>query len=262
MIRFVYIFNYGKEVSRQSGEEWYLNEHVPRLKSLPGIQRCISWRAIDPPPIPFPSAGAPTPFNQFVRRSELWFDDLDTASAAVRDNYSLWEPARPGEPGFGQVECLFLDEEPQYNLLKDVPAQHYRYITLPLNWPQGAPEVDEDAEIFINTYCISYGKIGFARAEDWYIGHHTREGKQLPGMKHYRTWKALKVPEITGSGLGANKWVRLTELGMSREAYMATMVNEETRIRFTPPAGAPMHQVLAGWLNMGIKLREVEELLK
>ncbi len=258
MIRFVHLFNYAKEVSIKDGEAWYLSEHVPQVKKLPGVVRYRSWRQVDVG-ISYPSPGAPTPFDQFVRRSELCFDTLEAGLEALKANPSLWTPSEEGAPGFMEFECMFLNEESEFNLLQDVPQQQYKYITLPLWWPKGRPEVDDTADIFIDSYCISYRPdISIADGEDWYLGHHTREGKQLPGMKHYKTWKTIRVPEEPNSPFQPNRWVRLTELGMSPEAYRATMVNEETRIRFTP---APLRNVIGGWLNISIRRELMEDLL-
>lgn len=264
MVRFVHLFNYAKGVSREEGEAWYLNEHVHQVRRLPGIVRYRSWRQVDVG-IPYPSAGAPTPFDQFVRRTELCFGDLATALKAVMGNPTLWMPSKEGTPGFREFECMFLDEEPEYDLLRDVPPQQYKYITMPLCWPKGRPEVDETEEIFIDSYCVAWGPpVSIADAEDWYLGHHTREGKQLPGMKHYKTWKTIRVPEKPSSPLRPNKWYRLTELGMGPNAYKVTMVNNDTRIRFTPsPVAAALGRpwVGVGWLNISIKLDQVENLL-
>ena len=260
MIRFVHFFNYSANISVGDGEKWYLYEHVPRVKRLPGVVGYISWRAIDPG-IPYPHPASPTPFNQFVRRSELIFKDISAWHQAITIDPDLWTASEEGKPGFREFECMLLNEEPQFNLLRDAPPQQYKYMTLPLWWPTGRPKVDPNAEIFIDTYCIQYNpKISEDIGEDWYLGHHTREGKQLPGMKHYKTWKTVYVPEdIESSFLKVNKWYRLTELGMSIEAFHATMVTKETRIRFTP---SPFGNVIGDWLNIGIKLDDVQDFMK
>ena len=258
MIRFVHLFNYAEGVSSDDGEAWYLGEHVPQVKKLPGVLCYRSWRQIDVG-IPYPNPGVPTPFDQFVRRSELCFESSGAGLQAVMANPVLWIPSKEGVPGFREFECMFLDEEPQYNLLQDAPQEQYKYMTLPLWWPRGRPEVDDSDDIFINSYCFLYRSgVSFADGEDWYLGHHTREGKQLPGMKHYKTWRTIRVPEEADSPLQPNKWVRLTELGMSPDAYRATMVHDETRIRFTP---SPLGNVLGGWLSISIRPDLVEDLL-
>jgi len=260
MIRFVYLFNYAEGVSKQDGETWYLTTHVPLVKELPEIVRFRSWKQWDAG-IPFPSAGAPTPFDQFVRRTEVCFENDEQGIRAVMGSLQLWTPSAKGVPGFRELECMFLAEEPEFNLLQDAPHQQYKYMTLPLCWPQGRPHVEDNEAMFIDCYCFFYTPgIAFQDGEDWYLGHHTREGKQLPGMRHYRTWRTIRVPEQPDSPLKPNKWVRLTELGMSPANYKTTMVDEETRIRFTPSPLSP-RGVLAGWLNISIKLDEYDNFL-
>jgi hypothetical protein len=258
MIRFIHHFNYPAGISVADGDAWYLGTHVPRVRSLPGVRGYRSWRQVDVG-IPYPSAGAPSPHNQFVRKTELCFDDLEAWQHAYRSAPELWQPGVQGKPGFAEFECMLIDEEPQYDLLRDAPPQHYKYMSLQLWWPKGVPEVDDNEEIFIDSYCFFYApKISFADGEDWYLGHHTREGKQLPGMKHYRTWRTIRVPEEQGSPLRPNRWVRLTELGMGPKPYIANMVNDQTRIRFT---GSPLGNVIGGWINISIKPNLVDNFL-
>jgi hypothetical protein len=265
MIRFVHLFNYAEGISAKDGETWYLENHVPQVKRLAGIIRYRSWKQVDVG-LPYPSNGLPTPFNQFIRRTELCFEDTKTGINSVMVNPGLWSPSHKGVPGFREFECMFLNEEPEFNLLRDAPPQHYKYMTLPLWWPKGKPQVDENEEIFIDSYCLRYAPgVSWADGEDWYLGHHTREGKQLPGMKHYMTWRTLHVQEKPDSLLKPNKWARLTELGMSPSAFKETMINEETRVRFTPPTTRPMGVIewsRGGWLNISIKLDQYDDLLK
>ncbi|MDD5190605.1 MAG: hypothetical protein PHE50_06145 [Dehalococcoidales bacterium] len=261
MIRFLQVFNYSEGVSEPDGERWYLHTHVPQVKKLPGIVRYRSWKQWDAA-IPYPSAGAPTPFNQYIRRTELCFTDKAQGIQTVMENEQLWATAPKGTPGFRQIECMFLEEEEEYNLLRDAPPQHYKYMTLPLWWPKGAPAVDPNEEIFIDSYCFFYSpQLPQHIGEDWYLGHHTREGKQLPGMKHYKTWRVVRVPETPQGLIKPNKWARLTELGMSPNAFRATMCNEETRIRFTPSPVIPSPGVITGWMNISIKLDQYDDLL-
>jgi hypothetical protein len=194
------------------------------------------------------------------RRSELFFEDVNSATHALASDAALWAKAEGNAPGFREFECMLLPEQPQYDLLRDAPPQHYKYMTLPLWWPNGAPEPDDTAEIFIDSYCIAYRPdISLATGEDWYLGHHTREGKQLPGMKHYRTWRTIPVSEELPAPLRLNKWTRLTELGMSAEAFRATMVDNATRIRFTP---SPFGSVIGSWLNIDIKPGDGDDLMR
>jgi len=259
MIRFVHLFNYPRGISRKDGDSWYLARHVPVVRELPGIVRYRSWPQVDVG-IPYPSAGAPTPFDQYARRTELCFESLAAFQRAYKANAELWTTAGEGKVGFGAIEGMLLHDEPEFDLLRDAPQQQYKYMTLALSWPNGRPEIDEDAEVFIDSYCLSYSlKISFTEGEDWYLGHHTREGKQLPGMKHYRTWRTIKAPDELRTPIDLNKWVRLTELGMSPAAYITDMVNDETRVRFTP---SQYGNVLGGWLNISIKFGVMDDFLR
>lgn len=98
MIRFDHHFNYAEGVTRDQGDDWYLNEHVSRARELPGLVGYVSWPQVDVG-IPSPGPGFPTPEDQFVRRSELRFEDLSTALAAVHGNPSLWAPSEAEVPG-------------------------------------------------------------------------------------------------------------------------------------------------------------------
>ncbi len=260
MIRFVHLFNYADGVSIDDGEAWYLSEHVAQAKKLPGVRRYLSWRALETP-FSYPGPGISAPPDQFVRRSELWFDNLEACRQAVMANPALWTPSEGGVPGFREFECIYLDEEPQYNLLRDAPQEQYKYMTMPLMWPRGRPEVEDTGELVVLCYWFSYRPdISVSDGEDWYLGHHTREGKQLPGVKHYRTWQTIPVPEKPDSSLRPNKWVRLTELGLvSFDAYRKTMVDDKTRIRFAP---SPLGRVIGEWINIFIKLELVKDLLE
>ena len=266
MIRFVHIFNYAEGVSEKDGENWYLHTHVPQVKKLPGIVRYRSWKQWETG-LPFPSFGLPSPFNQFVRRTELCFADKVTGINTILENANLFASSSKGNPGFREFECMFLEEEPEYNLLQDVPPQHYKYITLQLMWPKGLPSVDPNEDIFIDTYFFQYiPGIPWWVGEDWYLGHHTREGKQLPGMRHYRTWRVIHIKDLPlDLPIKPNRWARLTELGMSPNAFRTTMIDDATRVRFTPSPVGPGNTVInwsQDWRNVSIKLDQYEDLLK
>ena len=77
-------------------------------------------------------------------------------------------------------------------------------------------------------------------------------------MRHYRTWKAIQLPGTLTTPLKLNKWYRLTELGVTFDMFYNSMINPETRIRFTQ---SPVGNVLGGWGNIFIKLDDVEEFL-
>jgi len=81
-----------------------------------------------------------------------------------------------------------------------VPAQHYPYLALPVRWRMGKePEVAEPRGTAMAKYmyCLGYRKdVDLRWAEDWYLGHHTREGKQLPGLMRYVTYRRRRLPRL------------------------------------------------------------------
>lgn len=240
MIRFVHVFNYSAGVSRSDGEKWYLGTHVPAVKKLPGMRRYRSWPRVEVG-IPYPSPGAPTPFDQFVRRTELCFDDYDPWRNAYRSNPGLWTPASERTPGFGPFECMFLDEEPQFDLLRDAPA---------------AVQVHDAAAMVAEGK--ARGRRGRGNLHRQLLpalsAHDFIDDRRglVPRPSHPRRQAALGDEALQDlahnprpSGAGAlfqpNKWTRLTELGMSPAAYIADMVNEG------PGSASPGRRTARSW---------------
>jgi len=243
MIRFVHIFNYAEGMSLGDGEEWYLGKHVPRVRELPGVKKCVSWQAIEK----YPGSIYPEAFKRYVRRTDLYFETLAEGLKAVLGNTKLWTPSLEGEPGFRESECMFLDEEPQYDLMRDVPVQQYKYMGKPLKFSGAEPEWVDDEDFLHWVYFFNYRtdisaaerKEWVVDGEDWYLGHHVREGKIMKqlGKRHYKTWKTIRVPSEPVTPLLLDRWYRLTELGQPAEfrRYWANV--EEARVDLTRPAG-------------------------
>ena len=220
MIRFVHIFNYAEGMSANDGEEWYLGKHVPGVRELPGVKKYVSWQASEQ----HPGSRNPEMFKRYVRRSEVFFETLAEGLKATLGNPDLWTPSTEGEPGFRELECMFLEEEPQYDFLRDVPIQQYKYMGNPLNFSGGEPEWVDDDDFLYWVYFFNYrtdisiadGKEWVVDGEDWYLGQHVREGKIMKqlGKRHYKTWRALRVPSEPVNPLLLGRWYRLTELGV------------------------------------------------
>ena len=210
--------------------------------------------------IPYPSSGAPTPFNQFVRRTELYFDDLEAWQHAYRSNPHLWDTASERTPGFGPFESMLLDEEPQFDLLRDAPQQHYKYMSLQLWWPNGVPEIDEDEEIFIDSYCLFYRpRISCAMAR-------TGTSATIRARASSSRDAALSAPGAQFAPPGARLAVSTRPLvsayrvGDGTRGIYREHGERRTRIRFTwSPHGA---MVIGGWLNISPKQKVVDDFLK
>jgi len=257
LVRFVHFFNYAKGVSIKDGEKWYLEEHVPRVRKLPGVVRYLSWRAEEPISLPSPDR-----YDRFVRRTDLYFKDMDMCLGGTTGNPGLWMASVDGIPGFGEFECLYLEEEPQYDIMRDVPPQQYKYMATPMKISGPAPEFEDSEDVIYDTYFFYYKpEISVVDGEDWYLGHHVREAKILKqvGRRHYKTWKALRIPEKPDSPLHPNRWYRMTELGLSLPVrWWSNAGPEGPRFEMTRP---PQGNVWGGWRNIVIKPEPVQDLL-
>jgi hypothetical protein len=260
IVRFVHFFNYPEGTSVDDGEKWYFGEHVPQASRLPGLLRYRTWRTR--PPIPLPS---PDPYDRFVRMSEMVFENMEMCRQ-VMANSSLWTPSSEGVPGFREFECMFLDEEPQYDLLRDVPVQQYNKMALPTKYAGGPPahreyHLEDSEDTVIDVYFFNYrDDIPFVEGEDWYLGHHTREGRHAKqvGVKHYQTWKTIRVPE--DSLLHPNRFYRLTELGLPLAGFREVSDGgSPARLLYTQ---SQFGRVIDEWRNLIIDPNDAQDLLK
>ena len=257
MVRFVHFFNYPEGMTIEDGEQWYFGEHVPQVQKLPGIKRYRTWRALPPT-----SVESPYPFDRFVRMSELAFENMALAQQATLGNASLWSAASAGEPGFGEFACIFLDEQPQFDLTRDVPVQQYKYAALPLKFSGGEHQYEDGEDAIILVYMFNYS-VSIADGEDWYLGHHAREGKltKQVGLRHYQTWRMLRSSEEPDNPLKPNRFYRLTEEGLPTWTQVPPKEGDPPRpkLLITMP---PLGNVFDELLNIVIDPRQVQNLLE
>lgn len=261
-VRFVYMFSYPKDIPTEQSELWYLQEHVPAVRQQPGIIGFKSWRAL--PPI---NMWTFDPYDRFDRLSEVTFESLDAClNATVRDRNRLWASGSTGRPGFLELECVLLDLEPQYNLLKDIPVQQYKYINYPGRYTPGKMIDDDQDDVIMDIYMFNYDpRFTFEEGEDWYLGHHVREGRitKRLGHRHYQTWKPLRVKVEENCPLRPNRFWRFTELGLPSYALDPTVLdlkpNEKpAMMTYTQD---PRGQVIGEWRNILIDPDQVEDLM-
>ena len=256
-VRFLHFFSYPTTMSLEEGDKWYFSQHVPRAQKLPGLVRYKTWKAL--PPI---KMWTYDPYDRFARVSELAFENLESCLQATTRNPELWALSTGDKPGFRELECMMVDEAPQYDLLRDVPLQQYKYAQLPPQFRGGDPWFDESDDTFLDIYMFNY-KVPNFDGEDWYLGHHTREGRILKqmGRRHYQTWKSMSIPEEPRSSLKPNRFYRITELGLA-DSYRGIP---------TPGAGAPpksalaftrspLGEVINEWRNILIDPTQAEDL--
>lgn len=73
VLRWVHAIKYPEGVSREEGDDWYVNVHAPEVCRQPGLKRFVSYRAVEPKVGPW------------VRVSELWYENADAWRKAVID---------------------------------------------------------------------------------------------------------------------------------------------------------------------------------
>lgn len=132
-IRFVSFMAYPKGVSREEGEEWFLNIHVPEVCKQPGLLRFFSHKAYDKFYSPIPLADDVPDFANFEglffkkwdRVNEMWYEtnsDWTNANTvnppaytkpswAKYDKYPFFEP-------MNDYVCTSILERPDQNMLR------------------------------------------------------------------------------------------------------------------------------------------------
>lgn len=261
-VRFVHMFNYPTDVSKDACETWYLEEHVPAARALPGVVGYRTWEAM-PPSIMWTF----DPFDRFVRLSEIVFQDMESCLNATVRNPDFWAIGAEGKPGFRELECMMLDEEPQYDLVKDIPVQQYKYINNPAKYTKGKMVDGDIDDVVMDVYMFNYDpKFTFEEGEDWYLGHHVREGRHTKrlGHHHYMTWKPLRVAVDETCPLQPNRFWRFTELGLPAYAMDPAEMHLEPgeRPALMTYTQDPRGQVIGEWRNIIIDPDAAVDLLK
>lgn len=260
-VHFVYLFSYPKKVSREESERWYLETHVPAARKLPGVVSFRSWKAL--PPI---SMWTFDPYDRFDRLSELVFEDMESCLNATVRSAEFWRSGVQDAPGFCELECVLLDEQPQYDLLKDIPVQQYRYINHPGRYTAGKMLDTDRDDVIMDIYMFNYApQFTFEEGEDWYLGHHVREGRitKRLGHRHYQTWKPLRVSVDEDCPLQPNRFWRFTELGLPD--YAADPAKSGLKPGQRPASMIytqdPRGQVIGEWRNILIDPYQAENLM-
>lgn len=134
-IRFITVFSYPKGVTREEGEDWFLNVHVPEICRLPGLLRFFSHKTYDKFYSPIPLSDdvpAFADFNQqglffhkWDRVCEMWFEHNSAWTNAFVDNPPQWtKPAWATRDTYPFVEpmidfvCTSILERPDQDMLK------------------------------------------------------------------------------------------------------------------------------------------------
>lgn len=204
-VKWTYIY---QPVDGTDATRWHDDEWVPELAAIEGVQRVVVH------------SSRPAPQPDDVRRSlnayaglvEVHLDYVDVITKQLVPRVK----ALLGEK-FSTVRGIVTTVEEEYDLRRHVPAQQHPYATEPIAWKNEPPVAGEptgDADLWRYVYFFRYGDdVPWTDGEDWYLGHHTREGRQLPGLRRYVTWRRHQLGQLDGVDAELfNGFVRYTEL--------------------------------------------------
>jgi hypothetical protein len=116
ILRWVTVFKYPEGVSKEEGDDWYINIHAREVAEQPELKRFFSFHAVDPSSM----------IGPFVRVSELWYENSSAWHKAVVESARKY--TKPSwakhtrypflEPGVDFVST-FLLERPECDFLND-----------------------------------------------------------------------------------------------------------------------------------------------
>lgn len=115
VLRWITCFKYPENVSREEGDNWYLNTHAKEVMQQDGLLRFFSYRTIDP-----------SGNGKWHRVSEQWYADYDSwYHAVIRNPPDYTVPAwasYPTYPFFAPYQDFlgsFILERPTHDLLQE-----------------------------------------------------------------------------------------------------------------------------------------------
>jgi hypothetical protein len=215
----VYFFKFGSGFD----DRWYREQWLPRELKAPGVMHTRSWKTL------FAEKQAYMPPNEYDRMTEVRFTSHQAAESALCSAASQWR--EENREGLERFEGIVVGPRPEYNLLADVPPQQYPLMTMPLAWKTGQPPdvpPPSTPNLVRYVYFFKYrDDVDVRMGEEWYLGHHTREGKQLPGIQTYITWKRRPVPGLANFIPEIAAFHRYTEIGYESIEYQQRAVNFE-----------------------------------
>jgi hypothetical protein len=115
-LRWITVMKYPEGVSREEGDDWYLNVHAKEVCEQPGLKRFFSFHAVEPSNLVGP----------WVRVSELWYEHHDAWRKAI-----IGSPPKYTKPHWATYDkypflrpeidfvSTFLLERPECDFLRD-----------------------------------------------------------------------------------------------------------------------------------------------
>jgi hypothetical protein len=132
-LRWYMLFRYPEGVSREEGEEWFLNVHAPEVAKQPGLYRFFSYQVIqDAPALPGVWRASDLPPADLTqvrwdRVTELWYETFsDWRRAVIEAPPAYTKPSWATNEAFPFVEPFkdfvssFILERPNDEFLRDL----------------------------------------------------------------------------------------------------------------------------------------------
>ena len=115
-LRWLIILRYPDGVSREEGDDWYINTHAPEVCEQPGLKRFFSFHAVEPS----------SSVGPWVRVSELWYENHDAWRHSVIESvphytkppWSVLGKYPFLRPGIDFIS-MFLLERPECDFLRE-----------------------------------------------------------------------------------------------------------------------------------------------
>jgi len=132
-LRWYVLMRYPEGVSREEGDDWFLDVHAPEVAGQPGLYRFFSYRVIeDAPPLPgvwraddHPPADITK--SRWDRVYELWYETFSDWRRAVIERPPVYtKPPWATQDGYPFVRpyeefvCSFILERPNDEFLRDL----------------------------------------------------------------------------------------------------------------------------------------------
>jgi hypothetical protein len=137
VLRWYILFKYPEGVSREKGEDWFLNVHAKEAAQQPGLYRFFSYKVIKET-LPLPGTWPPDKFKgeqvgsaSWDRVCELWYENFDDWRKSVIDSPPKY--TRPAWAKYSKYPFLepyndfvssFILERPNDDFLRDARGYH------------------------------------------------------------------------------------------------------------------------------------------
>jgi hypothetical protein len=243
-LKWTYVYALGDSPTAAA---WHRDAWVQTLAGVDGVSRVVVHEARKAPQ----PEDVSRPLNDWAGLVEVHVDD----ASVVADSLVPLVRAELGGR-LSALRGLVTTVAEEYDLRRDVPAQQHPYATETITWKNNPPPAGEPGDtddLWRYVYLFRYrDDVPWTEGEDWYLGHHTREGRQLPGLRRYVTWRRRRCDAMSGPDAELfNGFARYTELCFETfdEWHRATHLNgPRWRMAESWPTGVwtDYHQLFLG----------------